>query len=127
MLPKRLKVQLHLHHKHFKPYRKAEKGFRVGKINNKAMEKIQLIVEIEGGTGSVFVDFDSKNTFHFKGAGTFTKDVQIEKGERALAIAGSEPSDGFVLITIKKGNDELATAKFTATVFYGILPFTVKP
>ncbi|MBB6005543.1 hypothetical protein [Arcicella rosea] len=91
------------------------------------MEKIQLIVKIEGGTGSVFVDFDSKNTFHFKGAGVFEKEVEIKEGEKAVVIAGSEPSDGFVLITIKKQQKTLATAKFTQTVFYGILPFTVKP
>ncbi|MET3127270.1 hypothetical protein ABID42_002376 [Arcicella rosea] len=89
------------------------------------MENIQLIVEIQGGTGSVFIDFDSKNTFHFKGSGIFKKEIEIKEGERAIVIAGSEPSDGFVSITIKKQDETLATAKFTQTVFYGILPFTV--
>jgi len=90
------------------------------------MKKVQLVVTIEGGTGSVFINVNDANIYHLQGAGNHEAEIDLSPDEYAAVISGSEPSDGSISIAFNQDTQLLASAKFTQTVFYGIMPFTVK-
>jgi hypothetical protein len=88
------------------------------------MATVNFTVTIMGGTGiGVFIKVD-KNLMHFDTSGN--KTLELDPDDYIAQVAGSEPSDGTVQITIAQNGKVLREAKFTQPSFWALMPFTVK-